>query len=146
MFTSRHAIAAVLTTMSAILAVAVPALAARPDAPAAGWVEFNSFEYRGEEPIASAPGHFRNPILPGFYPDPSICRARDAYFLVTSTFAYFPGIPIFKSTDLVNWKQVGHVLDRPSQLKAEGLFTSEGVFAPTINYHDGVFYVLNTLV
>src|SRR5688572_21149827 len=111
-----------------------------------GWVEFTSFRYRGEEAVTPGPGEFRNPILPGFYPDPSICRAGDAYYLVTSTFAYYPGIPIFKSTDLVTWTQVGHVLDRPSQLNTAGVYTSEGVFAPTINYRDGTFYVLNTNV
>src|SRR5688572_26545811 len=95
--------------------------------PPHGWVEFASFRYRGEEAAAPRPGEFRNPILPGFYPDPSICRAGDAYFLVTSTFAYYPGIPIFKSTDLVTWTQVGNVLDRPSQLNTAGLYTSEGV-------------------
>ena len=62
---------------------------------------------------------FNNPILPGFYPDPSICRVEDDYYLVTSTFAYFPGIPIFHSKDLVNWEQIGHVLSRPSQLDSE---------------------------
>ena len=59
---------------------------------------------------------FKNPIIPGFYPDPSICRVEDDYYLVTSTFEFFPGVPIFHSKDLVNWKQLGHVLDRPSQL------------------------------
>jgi len=59
---------------------------------------------------------FVNPVLPGFYPDPSICRVEDDYYLVTSSFAYFPGIPVFHSKDLVNWRQIGHVLDRKSQL------------------------------
>ena len=57
-----------------------------------------------------------NPILPGCYPDPSICRVKDDYYLVTSTFEYFPGLPIFHSLDLVHWRQIGHVLDRASQL------------------------------
>src|SRR5690606_9025238 len=89
---------------------------------------------------------FENPILPGFYPDPSICRVNDDYYLVTSTFAYYPGVPIFHSKDLVNWEQIGHVLDRPSQLPLDGLRQSEGIFAPTIRYHDGVFYMITTNV
>ncbi len=87
---------------------------------------------------------FNNPILPGFYPDPSICRVKDDYYLITSSFAYFPGIPIFHSKDLVNWEQIGHVLDRPSQLKLDGVGISGGIYAPTIRYHDGVFYVITT--
>lgn len=63
---------------------------------------------------------FTNPILSGFYPDPSICRVDDDYYLVTSSFTYFPGVPIFHSKDLVNWRQIGHVLDRPSQLNLGG--------------------------
>lgn len=89
---------------------------------------------------------FKNPILPGFYPDPSICRAGNDYYLVTSTFEYFPGIPIFHSEDLVNWRQIGHVLERPSQLDLDDVRSSNGVFAPTIRYHNGVFYVINTIV
>jgi alpha-N-arabinofuranosidase len=92
------------------------------------------------------PKTFRNPILPGFYPDPSICRVGDDYYLVTSTFEYFPGLPIFHSRDLVNWRQIGHVLDRPSQLPLEGVKPSGGLYAPTIRYSQGVFYVINTLV
>jgi alpha-N-arabinofuranosidase len=56
---------------------------------------------------------FNNPFLAGFYPDPSICKIGTDYYLVNSTFAYFPGIPIFKNDDLVNWQLIGHVLDRP---------------------------------
>ena len=89
---------------------------------------------------------FRNPILPGFYPDPSICRVGDDYYLVTSTFEYFPGLPIFHSRDLVHWHQIGHVLDRPSQLPLDGVRPSGGLYAPTIRYSQGVFYVINTLV
>ncbi|HSJ67397.1 MAG TPA: glycoside hydrolase family 43 protein [Anditalea sp.] len=91
-------------------------------------------------------GYFSNPILPGFYPDPSICRVGEDYYLVTSTFSYFPGVPIFHSTDLVNWNQLGHVLDRPEQIDVEGLGISRGIFAPTIQYHDGIFYMVTTLV
>jgi alpha-N-arabinofuranosidase len=89
---------------------------------------------------------FHNPILPGFYPDPSICRVGEDYYLVTSTFEYFPGLPIFHSRDLVNWQQIGHVLDRASQLPLQGVRHSGGLYAPTIRYANGTFYVINTLV
>lgn len=112
-------------------------------------VSFDWFEYTGKDAVFDAPlptGSYRNPILAGFYPDPSVTRAGDKFYLVNSTFAYFPGIPLFESSDLVHWQPLGHVLDRPSQLKFDGLGISRGVFAPTIHYHDGVFYVLCTLV
>jgi xylan 1,4-beta-xylosidase len=89
---------------------------------------------------------FENPILPGFYPDPGMFRVGDDFYLVTSTFTYFPGVPIFHSTDLVNWRQIGHVLDRPEQIDVEGLQISEGIFAPTIQHHEGVFYMITTIV
>jgi alpha-N-arabinofuranosidase len=89
---------------------------------------------------------FRNPILPGCYPDPSVCRVGDDYYLVTSTFEYFPGLPVFHSRDLVHWRQIGHVLDRPSQLALDGIRASAGLYAPTIRYSNGRFYVINTLV
>jgi xylan 1,4-beta-xylosidase len=89
---------------------------------------------------------FRNPIIPGFYPDPSICRVGEDFYLVTSSFEYFPGVPIFYSTDLVHWHQIGHVLDRPSQLDLDGIKPSGGIYAPTIRYHDGTFYMITTNV
>ena len=89
---------------------------------------------------------YSNPILAGFYPDPSICRVGEDYYIVNSTFAYYPGIPIFHSKDLVDWQQIGHVLDRPEQLNLDGLGVSRGVFAPTICYYNGIYYVTNTLV
>ena len=89
---------------------------------------------------------FQNPILSGCYPDPSICRVGDDYYMVNSTFEYFPGLPVFHSRDLVHWHQIGHVLDRPSQLPLENVPPSCGLFAPTIRYADGLFYVINTLV
>ncbi|GAF64825.1 xylan beta-1,5-xylosidase [Bacillus sp. TS-2] len=89
---------------------------------------------------------FSNPILPGFYPDPSICRVGEDYYLVTSTFEYFPGVPIFHSKDLINWEQIGHVLDRPSQLNLDGTPSSRGIYAPTIRYHNGIFYMITTFV
>lgn len=87
-----------------------------------------------------------NPILPGFYPDPSVCRVEDDYYLVTSTFAYFPGVPIFHSKDLIHWNQIGNILDRKEQLPLSGAETSEGIFAPTLRYHDGTFYMITTNV
>lgn len=89
---------------------------------------------------------FSNPVLAGFYPDPSICRVGGNYYLVNSTFAYFPGIPVFHSRDLVNWKLIGHVMDRAEQLNLEGLGVSRGIFAPAISYHEGLYYVTCTLV
>ena len=91
-----------------------------------------------------------NPILPGWYSDPSICTNGEGdYFLVTSTFSYFPGVPIFHSRDLVNWKQVGHVLDRPSQLTGLGRqHTSGGIYAPDIKYNpkNRTYYMITTNV
>ncbi|MDD2436454.1 MAG: glycoside hydrolase family 43 protein [Massilibacteroides sp.] len=92
---------------------------------------------------------FYNPILPGWYSDPSICTNGTDYFLVTSTFTYYPGVPIFHSTDLVNWEQIGYVLDRPSQLlNMEGQHISGGIFAPAISYnpHNQTYYMITTNV
>jgi xylan 1,4-beta-xylosidase len=89
---------------------------------------------------------FTNPVLPGFHPDPSICRVGDRFYLVVSSFEYFPGIPIFESTDLVSWTPLGHVLDRPSQLDLSRAPASGGIYAPTIRHHDGVFFVTATNV
>ncbi|VGO13662.1 Non-reducing end alpha-L-arabinofuranosidase BoGH43A [Pontiella desulfatans] len=89
---------------------------------------------------------FENPIIPGFNPDPSICRVGEDYYLVNSTFEYFPGVPVYHSTDLANWKLIGHALHRPSQLDLDKYGCSKGIFAPTIRYHDGVFYMITTLV
>lgn len=94
----------------------------------------------------STHGWFRNPVLPGSHPDPSICRVGADYYLVTSTFEYFPGLPVHHSKDLVHWRLVGHVLDRPEQLDLDGVRASGGLYAPTIRYHEGVFYVVCTLV
>ena len=112
-------------------------------------VRFDWFEYRGRDAVLAQPlpaGSYRNPILAGFHPDPSVTRAGDRFYLVNSTFAYFPGIPVYESADLVHWRHVGNVIERPTQLNFDGLGLSRGVFAPTIEYHDGTFYVLNTAV
>lgn len=87
-----------------------------------------------------------NPILSGCYPDPSICRVGEDYYLVTSTFEYFPGLPIFHSTDLATWTQIGAVIDREGQLDYTGIPSSGGLYAPTIRHHDGLFWVVCTMV
>lgn len=86
----------------------------------------------------------KNPVLKGYYPDPSICRVGEDYYLVCSSNEYFPGLPLFHSKDLVNWQQIGHVLDRPSQVPLDGINPSSGIFAPTIRYHQGIYYLLCT--
>lgn len=89
---------------------------------------------------------FENPILSGFYPDPSICRVGDDYYMVTSSFVYFPGLPIFHSKDLLHWEQIGHAIHRPEQLDYKNCETSLGLWAPQIRYHEGTYYVINTFV
>ena len=85
-----------------------------------------------------------NPIVPGFHPDPSICRVGQDYYLVNSTFEYFPGVPVHHSGDLVHWELIGHCLTRPSQLPLAGCRCSGGIYAPSIRYHDGRFYMITT--
>lgn len=88
----------------------------------------------------------KNPILSGFYPDPSICRVGKDFYLVNSSFVYFPGVPIFHSQDLAHWEQIGNILDRTSQLPVGGSEISRGIFAPTIRYHKGTYYMITTNV
>ncbi len=118
-----------------------------------GTALFTSFTYQGrdavydENPLDGT--DFYTPILQGFYPDPAITRKGEDYYMVTSTFSYFPGVPLFHSRDLVNWRQIGHVLDRPSQLDiTDGVAMSSGIFAPAITYnpHDDTFYMITTAV
>ncbi len=137
-----------------VLALAVPACAptaslstaAAPD----GGARFESFTYTGDDAVyheqSAGPGQYTNPILAGYYPDPSIVRVDEDYYLVNSSFAHTPGIPIWHSRDLVSWTQIGHVLTRPSQLPFDSLGISRGIFAPTLRYHDGTYYVITTWV
>ncbi len=116
---------------------------------------FDSFSYNGNDdyyndhPLADE-SSFYNPILPGWYSDPSICtNGNGDYFLATSTFTYFPGVPLFHSRDLVNWKQVGHILSRPSQIQNfEKQHVSGGIFAPAISYNPAnkTYYMITTNV
>lgn len=111
---------------------------------------FSKFIYRGDDEIYKTyplqSDEFYTPILQGCYPDPSITRKGNDYYLVCSSFAFFPGVPIFHSNDLVNWKQVGHVLDRLSQLKVHDSGMSSGVYAPDIQYNkiNDTFYMITT--
>ena len=89
---------------------------------------------------------YRNPIIPGCYPDPSICRVDSDYYLVNSSFQFFPGVPLFHSRDLVHWEQIGHCLDRASQLPLQGAQSWGGIYAPTIRHHEGRFYMITTNV
>lgn len=88
---------------------------------------------------------YENPVLRGFHPDPSICRVGDVYYLVVSSFEYFPGIPVYRSEDLVNWTQIGNCLQRAEEFPLAEVGDSGGVWAPTIRWHDGLFYVTATL-
>ena len=85
----------------------------------------------------------KNPLLPGFYPDPSICRVGDDFYLAVSSFELCPGVPIFHSKNLQDWTQLGHVLERPEQLKLDGAGISEGIYAPTLRYHNEKFYMIS---
>lgn len=89
---------------------------------------------------------YRNPVIPGYHPDPSVCRVGDTFYLVNSSFQYFPGIPIFQSKDLVHWQQIGNVLDRESQIPLKGASSWLGIYAPTIRYHEGTYYMITTNV
>ncbi len=84
---------------------------------------------------------FTNPVLSGFYPDPSICKKDNDYYLVTSSMEFFPCIPVFHSTDLVHWRQIGHVLEKAERFDLKSCEASGGIMAPTIRYYKGTFYV-----
>lgn len=113
---------------------------------------FDFVEYQGRDKVfetkSNSVREFRNPVLAGFYPDPGICRKGDTFYLVNSSFAYYPGIPIFTSKDMVHWIQLGHVLDRPSQLNLDRVRISGGIYAPSINYNpfNETFYLITTFV
>lgn len=113
---------------------------------------FNNVVYEGNDQVYKdhplKDNEFYNPILQGCYPDPSITRKGDDYYLVCSSFAMFPGVPIFHSKDLVNWTQIGHVLDRTTQLDVSNTGISMGVYAPAIVYNknNDTFYMITTAV
>jgi alpha-N-arabinofuranosidase len=122
--------------------VSAPTTAQAPETANFAW-----FEYRGDDKLPRpGPGQYANPVLTGFYSDPSMTRAGEDYYLVSSTFSFFPGLPIFHSRDLVNWRQIGNAIDRPDMVDFAKLGLSRGLFAPAIEYQDGLFYILNTCV
>lgn len=126
-----------------ILASGLAAIAAH-----AGEARFGYFAYTGKSQesalVKPAPTQFVNPVVSGYAPDPSIVRVGADYYLVTSSFVHFPGLPIYHSTDLVTWRQIGNAIDRPSQVDFSGMKVSSGLMAPAISYHDGLFYIVCT--
>ena len=93
----------------------------------------------------SQPDTFTNPILPGSFPDPSICRVGDTYYLVNSSFIWYPGVPVHRSKDLVNWELITYALNTPAHLDInDKTGVHGGVWAPTIRYNDGLFYLTVT--
>src|SRR5665213_3546406 len=143
---SRH------RAMKALLGAAVIAwcAAAASAHDGGGSASFAWVSYAGRDPAAESfpatTSEYRNPVIPGFQPDPSIVRVRDDYYLVNSSFAFFPGLPVFHSRDLVNWEQIGNAIDRPAQFDFSGLGIARGIFAPTLRWHDGVFFIVGTCV
>lgn len=129
--------------LACALVLGSPAAAARHEEPA----RFDWFEYRGDDKLPRPKaGEYANPLLQGFYPDPSIVRVGSDYYLVNSTFAWFPGMPLFHSRDLVHWTQIGNAIARPGELKLEKLGMSQGLYAPDISWDGKSFYIVNTCV
>lgn len=132
--------------LTLLLAAALPAAAADEAC-------FTRFAYSGEDEYyaqnrLTSPHEFFNPVIPGWASDPSVCRVDSTYYLVTSTFGYFPGVPLYVSHDLVNWQLAGNILDRPSQLPClQGQSLDRGgIYAPTIRYNrfNKTFYMITT--
>lgn len=109
---------------------------------------FDDFRYSGrtDDTQKAGPDEYLNPVLSGYYPDPSLTRVGDDYYLVNSSFTNFPAIPVFHSKDLINWRQIGNAIDRPSQVDFTGTRSSQGIYAPDISYHDGLFYLVTTCI
>ena len=110
------------------------------------WLIVLPFVGSGQQSNSVPATSFPNPVIPGFNPDPSVCRAGDDYYLVTSTFEYFPGVPVYHSKDLINWEHIGYCLTRKSQLLLDNCRSSGGIYAPTIRYNNGTFYMVTTNV
>lgn len=134
-------------TSALVLALATAPVAAQ--GAAAPVARFDYVAYSGTpdaESSALKPGEFANPVLPGFQPDPSVVRVGDDYYLVNSTFSWFPGLPVYHSRDLVHWRQIGNAIDRPGQLTIGKVGVTRGLFAPAISHHGDRFYIVNTCI
>lgn len=127
-----------------LAAMAAPSIAAPRDTGA--FATFRSLDLRPQTSGGLRRQLYRNPIIPGFHPDPSIVRVGGDYYLVNSSFAFFPGLPIFHSTDLVHWTHIGNAADKPEYFDFRGQGVARGLFAPTLRYRAGVFYIINTAV
>ena len=126
------------TALAAMVTLAQGAVAA----PTAHFFEVT---YAAQPEAEPAPDDYRNPVLPGFHPDPSIVKVGRDFYLVTSTFGWWPGLPVFHSTDLIHWKLIGHAIDRPGEMNFAGLnVATDGLYAPAISYRAGTFYIFNT--
>jgi xylan 1,4-beta-xylosidase len=141
----RNAAAAVLWSAASAGFVSATFAADGGDRANFSWVA-----YSGRDPavqsLAASPAQYRNPIIPGFQPDPSILRVAGDYYLVNSSFAFFPGLTVYHSRDLVNWQQLGSAIDRPRQFDFSGLGIARAIFAPTLRRHAGTFYIVGTCV
>lgn len=126
-----------MKTLAASLLIALATAASAADHP--------PFAVPTPEVTRSGRGEaFANPVIPGFSPDPSIVRVGEDFYLVCSTFEYFPGVPIYHSRDLVHWQLINYCLSRPSQLPLGDCAASSGIYAPTLRYHDGTFIMITT--
>lgn len=111
---------------------------------------FSNFSYQGNDKVYTdnplKSDEFYTPILQGCYPDPAITRKGDDYYMVCSSFAMFPGVPVFHSKDLVNWTDLGGVLNDVTQFNPHDTGISQGVYAPGITYnpHNDTFYMIVT--
>ena len=85
---------------------------------------------------------FSNPVIAGFAPDPSVCRAGDDFYLANSSFTMRPGLPIYHSRDLAHWQLIGYAAGRDAGTSFVGSTTDGGIYAPTLRYHDGTFYLI----
>ena len=152
MFYNMKALLSIASTFIALSAFSQVTTHLSPWRGDGGEALFSYFTYSGNEPrfeqSYDPQSQYLNPILAGFYPDPSICRVDDTYYLVCSSFSFFPGLPLFESKDLVSWTQTGNILDRPSQLPLDDQAVSAGIFAPDIKYNpkNKTFYMITTNV
>lgn len=126
----------ILAASASNLISQVATVPARPNPPAFAGMGGNDFSAVTDR---TKPMTFRNPVIPGFWSDPSVCRVGEDYYLITSTFEYFPGVPVFHSMDLVNWEMIGYCIHRDTQLP-KGL----NIFAATLRYNQGNFYMITT--